>query len=87
LQARQAISARPRAGGISAGGRRKLVGLKPNGGHFHAARKSLRKPGYIAEGNDLIAAITAGLEAAVRGATASAAGGTVGNEKLGHGHK
>jgi hypothetical protein len=52
---------------ISAGGRRKLAGLKPSSGQFHAARKSLRKPGYTAEGNDLIAAIAAGLEAAVRG--------------------
>ena len=41
-----------------------LAGLKPSGGHFNAGRKSLRDSGYVAEGNDLIAATEAGLKAA-----------------------
>jgi uncharacterized protein len=41
-----------------------LAGLKPSGGHFNSGRKSLREFGYIAEGNDLIAATETGLKAA-----------------------
>ena len=41
-----------------------LAGIKPSGGHFNAGRKSLRDSGYVAEGNDLIAATEAGLKAA-----------------------
>ncbi len=41
-----------------------LAGLKANGGHFNAGRKSLRDAGYIEEAGDLVSATATGLAAA-----------------------